>query len=508
MTVSSAGAIKELVGLRLVIGVQGTAVDKEMAAHFKALGARGLILYRRNFQSPAQVRKLVGDLEEAVGRRLLVTVDHEGGRVVMFREGFTIFPDNLAFGKVGKDEYVRRQGAIEAAELRWVGVDVNLAPDLDVLTERYGPSLNRSYSKDPERVARLGAARIQAMQAGGVSATAKHFPGKGHASVDAHLTLPTIDSTLEEMEAWHLKPFHAAVRAGVDCVMTSHPLYRRIDPDGPATFSKIIVGHLRGAMGFRGVVVTDDLEMGAVKEVAKVEEASVRAAAAGHDLFLVCHTYEAEGRAQAALQKAYEDGTLDRKELERAAGRIETLLARRKDRFGPEPRTAEEGAELARRVARESVTVLREGTLPVPVPREVLEETGLVVLFPRFSDIAPRIVIEDALTREREFLETWFAARGLKVEVRLVGPEPKPAEADAVVTGLEGRTVLVFPYDTHFYPLWKKVLEDAQARAKHSLVVPLRNPYDMERVKDRATAVTAWGFRRVQLEAVLEKLFD
>lgn len=508
MSVSSSGAIRELVGLRVVFGVQGTALTPEMAAQFKESGARGLILYRRNYEDPAQARKLVGDLEGAAGRRLLVCVDHEGGRVVMFRNGFTIFPDNLSFGTVGKDAYVRRQGEIEAAELRSVGVDVNFAPDLDILAERYGPSLNRSYAKDPDRVARLGAARIRALQSGGISATAKHFPGKGHATQDAHLKLPFIDSTLQEMQAWHLKPFLAALGAGVDCVMTSHPCYRRIDPDIPATFSRRIVHDLlRWELGFKGVIVTDDLEMGAVKEVAAIDEAVVRAAQAGHDLFLVCHTWEAQRKAIGALQRAYEDGTLDRKELEAGALRVEALMARRRDRFGPQPNTAVEGETLARDVARGSVRVLCEGTLPIPIPKDVQTELKFAVVFPRFSEIAAKIVIEEPLLEEERYVKERFAATGLTPEVLVAGIEPSEDDIRKIESGVtDKRTAVVFCYDAHFYPGWKRILEAVQARARHTIIVPLRDPYDQEYVGKRAGALTAWGFRLSQLEAVFERL--
>jgi beta-N-acetylhexosaminidase len=508
MTVSSSSAIRELVGLRLVFGVHGTDAGPEMIEHFRTTGARGLILYRRNFESPEQLRRLISSLEEAVGRRLLVCVDHEGGRVVMFREGFTIFPDSLCFGTLGREDYVRRQGEIEAAELRSVGVDVNLAPVLDVLVERYGPSLNRSYSKDPDRVARLGRARIQALQSGGISATAKHFPGKGHATQDAHFRLPYIDSTLDEMRDWHLRPFVAAVRAGVDLVMTSHPCYRRIDPEIPATFSRRIVHDLlRGELGFKGVIATDDLEMGAVKEVAPIEEAMVRASAAGNDLLLVCHTYEAERRAQASLLKAYEEGTLDRRELEESAARVEALMAKRPERFGPARRISEEGQALAWKVARESVTVLQERELPFPIPADLLPELKLTIVFPRLSELASKLVIEEPFLREEEYLRSWFAGLGLVPEIRLVGIDPTEQELAEVEKGLGDRTAIVFCYDAHFYPAWRRLVETVQEKARHAVVVPLRDPYDAEFVVPRASAVTAFGFRWSQIEAVLERVF-
>jgi beta-N-acetylhexosaminidase len=169
--------LAELVGERLVIGIPGTRITPEIVRHFKELHAGGLILYRINFESPAQIKQLIADLEEALGRKLLVTADHEGGRVIMFRDGITVFPDNLALGVTGKVAWARRQGEIEAKELRRLGLDVNLGPVLDVLTEAYSPNIGiRAYGQDWRLVAAMGGARIAAMQQGGLSACAKHFP--------------------------------------------------------------------------------------------------------------------------------------------------------------------------------------------------------------------------------------------------------------------------------------------------------------------------------------------
>ena len=125
--------LEGLVGSKLVIGFPGTKLTPEIIQHFKATHAGGVIFYRINFESPQQLRKLITDLENALGRKLLVTVDQEGGRVTMYRDGVTIFPDNLAFGRVGKVEYAKQAGAIVAKELRALGTDVNFAPVVDVL---------------------------------------------------------------------------------------------------------------------------------------------------------------------------------------------------------------------------------------------------------------------------------------------------------------------------------------------------------------------------------------
>src|SRR5438132_682512 len=291
-----------------MIGLPGATLDDGDIRLFRDTRAAGLILYRRNFESPTQLLDLLGRLEGALGRRLLVATDHEGGRIVMLGRGVTIFPDNLAVGTAGEETFAYKQGLLEARELRRLGVDLNLGPCLDVLTDRYSPNIGiRSYGKDPKLVARYGVARLRGMTKGGLSACPKHFPGKGHSPLDAHLKLPTITSDWDEMHAVHLVPFFEAIAAGVECVMTSHPVYPRLDPSGvPATFSRRIVDeYLRGEVGFRGVIVSDDLEMGAVAETCPIGEATVRTAEAGHDLLLVCHTEPAQRAAATALVEAY-----------------------------------------------------------------------------------------------------------------------------------------------------------------------------------------------------------
>src|SRR5262245_13952512 len=271
---------RELVGERLMIGLPGPRLRDEDVQVFRDTRAGALILYRRNFESPEQLRALLTGLEEALGRQLLIATDHEGGRIVMLGKGTTIFPDNLAVGTSGEEAFAARQGLFEARELRRLGVDLNLGPVLDVLTDAYSPNIGiRSYGKDPAVVSRYGVARIRGMQRGGLAACPKHFPGKGHSPLDAHLRLPRIDSSWEEMEAIHLPPFRDAIAAGVPCVMTSHPVYPKLDPaEVPATFSRVIVAdYLRGQLGFPGVIVSDDLEMGAVAESCPIDEAAVRA---------------------------------------------------------------------------------------------------------------------------------------------------------------------------------------------------------------------------------------
>ena len=490
-----------------MVGLRGPTLTEADIRLFQDTRAGGLILYRRNFESPTQLLDLIGRLESALGRRLLVATDHEAGRVIMLGRGTTIFPDNLAVGMAGAEAFAHRQGLIEARELRRLGVDLNLGPCLDVLTDRYSPNIGiRSYGKDPAIVARYGAARIAGMMRGGLSACAKHFPGKGHSPLDAHLRLPTIDSAWDEMHARHLPPFLVAIERGIEAIMTSHPTYPKLDPTAvPATFSRLIVhDYLRGEVGFRGVIVSDDLEMGAVSEMCAIGEATVRAAGAGHDLLLVCHTEAAQRAAAAALVDAYRSGTLPRRELEPAATRIRHLRERRTARAEGGAAVPEiDGDALAMAIATRAVTVVSPGR---PDFRRALNGR-VAVVFPRFSELAGRITIEEALCDERAWLEGALAPVGIRPEVSLVGIEPGEAEiAAAGPVSASADATILFLFDAHLYPSNRALLDALQARARRLAVVLLRDPYDAALLARETLGVTAYGFRRCQLEACIARL--
>jgi beta-N-acetylhexosaminidase len=500
--------LEALVGRRLMFGLPGPDLSEADVRLFRDTQAAGIMLYRRNFETPERLARLLAGLEDALGRRLLVATDHEGGRIIMLGRQVTIFPDNLAAGTAGEVNFVHRQGLFEGRELRRLGVDVNFSPVLDVLTDRYSPNIGiRSYGKDPALVARFGAARIRGLQAAGVSACAKHFPGKGHAPLDAHLALPTIASEWTEMHATHLPPFLAAIEAGVDCIMTSHPLYPRLDPAPrtPATFSRLIVEEfLRGETGYRGVIVSDDLEMGAIGEICPVGAATVRAAAAGHDLLLVCHTAARQLQAHAALLEAYRSRALPLRDLERSVARLDALEARRSARFdGGAPRPERDGEPLAMALATRAVTQV---TPPSDAFSRALNGR-VIAIFPRLSSLADRITIEDAMLDERSFVARALRPHGVDADVEVVDVEPGEAEiSHAVETARGAAAVILFLYDAHLYPSNRALLDALQKAGSLLGVILMRDPWDAEFLAPGAVAVTAYGWRRCQLDAALARL--
>ncbi|HEX7126236.1 MAG TPA: glycoside hydrolase family 3 N-terminal domain-containing protein, partial [Thermodesulfobacteriota bacterium] len=207
---------------------------------------------------------------------------------------------------------------------------VDFAPVLDVLTNPANPVIaRRSFGRDPEAVVRLGLAFARGLEAGGVAACAKHFPGHGDTAEDRHHALPVVSHDRARLEAVEIAPFAAAVAAGVPMVLTAHVVYPALDPDRPATLSPAIVeGILRRRLGFDGVVATDDLEMAAIADRFGWEEAVVMAVEAGCDLLLVCHDAERQRRAVDAVRAAMASGRVSAARVEASLARIARLASR------------------------------------------------------------------------------------------------------------------------------------------------------------------------------------
>lgn len=311
-----------------IVGFDGPTVTPD-ARRLIDSGVGGVILFARNVASPEAISDLCRELKEHAGSRPLLTcIDQEGGRVARLRDGFTSVPSMRTLGQTGDASLAHRVGQFLAAELRAVNVDMDFAPVLDVDTNPANPVIaDQSLGRSPEIVSTLGVALIEGLQAGGVAACAKHFPGHGDTSQDSHLDLPRLPHDMARLESVELVPFAAAVRAGVASVMTAHVLFDALDAEYPATMSKpVLDGILRQRMGFNGVVVSDCLQMNAIAEHYGVGEAVVRGVNAGVDLFLVCHHAAVQDAAIDALSRAVLDGRVSETQIRRANERIDAMF--------------------------------------------------------------------------------------------------------------------------------------------------------------------------------------
>lgn len=481
-----------------MFGFYGRKPSKETISLLKKTGACGVLLLGRNIETPAQTRALVEEFQQRLGRLLIIAVDHEGGWVLRFKSGVTAFPGNAALGRAGDADLAYAVGTWMARELSAAGITLNLAPVLDVVGA-YNPGIGiRSFGADPQRTAALGSALIKGLQEHGVSACAKHFPGKGAAVVDAHVELPTINLKPAEFRRAHLAPFAAAVAAGVDCVMSSHVRFPALDRL-PATFSPLITKNiLRGELGFEGAVISDDLCMGAITRRWPIQIASLKALQAGHDILLIAHDLSAQRESVDLLEAQAQEGLIDPETLSRSRERISRLLNTPRKTASPDLVKA---AALSRRIARRAVEVLSSSGAPLPLR----PGSPCLLLFPNFSEVRELFTFEDGPrgpeSLMRRLAARWGPAAVRRAPVLTLDLGSLPAAID------KAGPVVFFCFEARRFPGQKALLKMLATRAKRRTVICLiRDPWDIELIPDGMTVLDAKGFRNSSLAAAWDSV--
>ena len=320
--------LTQRIGQLCMIGFEGPEVTPDLRAWIKEYRPGGVILFSRNLVDAEQIAHLTNELQDIAGDvPLLIAIDQEGGRVSRLPRGFTIFPPAGIVASSGSTELAYQAAAVTAKELRAVGINMNMAPVLDVHTNPVNPIIgDRAFSTDPEQVGLMGAATIAGLHDHLVLACGKHFPGHGDTSKDSHLELPVVTVSRERLDAVELQPFRYAIQHGLQAMMTAHVHYPSLDPGNPATLSHTILSELlRQDMGFQGLIFSDDLEMRAILNHSSVGDAAVRSMQAGVDILLICKTRELETQAIEAVRQAVDSGDITLKSIEARQARLQRV---------------------------------------------------------------------------------------------------------------------------------------------------------------------------------------
>ena len=331
--------LRRQAGRFVIAGFTGHSAPDDLRRLIAEFDLAGVIYFARNIVEPAQVRELSREVS-GLSREwpLWISVDQEGGRVARLRAPFTIWPPAMLLGRSGDEALTERFARAMAAELRAVGINLDYAPVLDVHTNPANPVIgDRALASDPELAARLGAAVVRGLQASGVAACGKHFPGHGDTSVDSHEALPVVEHDLRRLEAIEFIPFRRAIAEGVAAVMTAHVMMPAVDAAHVASFSpRVVTGLLKESLGFSGVVISDDLGMKAVAADTALPDATVAAIQAGCDLVLLCNsTMDEQWLAIEELIRAIERGDIRPTRVDDAFARQRAI----KERIVPAPAT-------------------------------------------------------------------------------------------------------------------------------------------------------------------------
>jgi beta-N-acetylhexosaminidase len=463
-----------------------------------------------NVGSVNQMTALTAALQEASGTDLplLIAADHEGGQLLGAGPATTPFPGNMALGAADDTELTEAVGRAMGQELRALGITVDYAPVCDLATHPDNPSLGiRAFGDDPARVGELAAAMVRGLQAEGVAAAAKHFPGKGDAVVDPHYELPVLDHDQERLEEVELVPFRAAVEAGARLVMVGHyalPAFTW-SHDLPSSLStEVVDGLLRKSVGFDGVVITDALNMLALTQGSGMVVDVIAALGAGVDLLLCADGEEQQEVLRSGLDLARRRRLIDPGGLERSADRVHALrkwLAGFGRPVGEVVGSAEHHV-LANEVARRAITLVRDRERLLPL-RPAADDTILAVM-PRLIDLTPA----DTSSTVPPLLAASLAEHHPRVIEMVTTHSPLPTEVTAArQKAEEAALVVVGTVSAHVDRAQVQLVEALLDTGTPTVTVALRTPWDLGSYPAAGTHLCTYGIQPPAMRALAAALF-
>ncbi|MDE0957816.1 MAG: hypothetical protein OSB12_04200 [Planctomycetota bacterium] len=487
-----------MIGRRLWIGIPDPEISPETSRHLEQIDPGGVILFGRNVTSRAKLADLVTELRELLGSHLRICIDQEGGRVVRIPEGITIFPGNLSLGAAACSdrsralELARLQGQISGQELHQIGIDVNLAPCVDLIEHSESRGIgSRSFGSDAALALALATEIGKGHRQYGVHDCWKHYPGIGSVQVDPHHGLPRLESQGSET---HLLPFAGASAAGASMVMTTHVVAERFDPIDPVTTSAAAVSYLREDLAYRGVVITDCLEMGGVAGF-DFEQVIRGAAIAGHDALLVSHTPARQVEALQVLERLIDTEQESQEQHLQSLTRLESL-----SRIAVEhpPLATLHGESVALEIARCGTTLLAG-----PAATLSRSTKGLLVL-PQLHTTSP---VEDPLQGVELNLLVEELADG--VETLSIDAHPSRQQIKRVLSTARAgaETILVLKGFRHSSAA-RALVEAVAAQQDRLIIVLLEDPRDLLAIPagEGISVITAHGCRPVHQQAIADAL--
>ena len=504
--------LEQAVGQKLMMSFVGVEPSPEILATLQRQQIGGVTLFRAlNIAEPAQVRRLTGALQHAAAQSgqppLLIAVDQEGGQLMAVDGGTTCFPGNLALGATGAPDLAYQAGYALGRELAAMGINVNYAPCCDVNSNPRNPVIGtRSFGEDPAQVMLFSAAMVQGMQAAGVAATAKHFPGHGDTASDSHHGVVVVPHDRERIRQVEFPPFAAAIAAGVRLVMTAHIALPAFEEDMalPATLSPTLLrGLLRGELGFAGVIISDALEMAAIAQGSGLVIDALASAVAGVDLLLL--------NADAALQQSVYAGLLQaaqRRLLAPAAvlDSARRVLALKRWVAGmPQPPLEVVGSAehraLADAIAARAVTLVRDDARLLPL--QLAPGARMAVIVPRPVDLTPADTSSYVTCSLAQELRVYHPA----VDEYVVAADPTPAEIDGLRQRIDDYALVVVGTINASEQRGQAALVDALLASGVPVVaVALRMPYDLAAYPSAPTYVCTYTILPPAITALAQAL--
>ena len=506
-------SLEQAVGQKLLLAFEGK--QRPSGGILQAMRQSmptGVTLFRAlNVDSPAQVRGLTGTLQAAAGAaglpRLLIAVDQEGGQLMAIGGG-TPFPGNMALGATGSRELAHRTGLALGFELAAMGINVNYAPVCDVNVNPTNPGVGtRSFGEDPKVVAKMSAAMVEGLHAAGVAATAKHFPGLGDAATDPHYGTPILVHDRDRLQRVELPPFEAAIRAGARLVMTAHVALPALNNglDIPATLSESILKELlRGELGFEGLIVSDAMDMKAIRQGPGLAIDAIAAVKAGVDLLLLIGDAEEQQMIFEAILQAIRRGLLSTEEVFASAQKVLELKKWVAVQSQPdlEVVNCQEHRALADEIAARAVTLVRDSAGLLPL--RLAADAKVSVVIPEPRDLTPA----DTSSYEVPCLAEAMRKYHSGVDEFMVPINPVDADVSALREKASGYDLIVVgTINADMHP-GQAALVNALLGAETPVVVAaLRTPYDLMAFPSAPTYICTYSILEPSVRALAAALW-
>jgi beta-N-acetylhexosaminidase len=503
-------SLEEKIGQMLAVGFDGLEAPDYILKWLAEGRVGAIILFARNIQSPEQVVRLTHSLHAAARYPLLICIDQEGGTVARLRaaDGFTESPGAMALGAADNEELAEHVSAALGREMRAVGINWNLAPAIDVTHDIRNPTMGtRSLGTNPERVSALAAAQVRGFQKAGVMATGKHFPGLGNTPIDTHVALAIIPGSVDYLWDHDLVPFRAVIENGIDSIMINHVQFEALDAQYPSTLSHAIVTKLlRQDLGFDGLVVTDCLEMNAIADHHAPGRSALLAALAGNDVILVSHTRSTQNDSYMGMIMAAQSGELPLDRIDDAVRHIDIM--KEKYALAAESITTDNTrmvvrsavhASLMLDAARRAIVLVKNDSSLFPL------DPGLrygVVEMAGFNDTVavekgdPTLFIS-RLAAVRPDIITSTIMFGEKESRRINSAKHIAQDCDVLI---------LVTRNAHMNPYQVEIGMACIERAKQTILVCARNPFDADVFQNADVILCTCGDSTPSLDAAVDVL--
>ncbi len=510
-------SLEAKIGQLLMFGFSGTAVTSFIEQQITKNNLGGVILFSRNIKSLEQLAGLNYKLQELAGRSpsgsgLFISADQEGGTIARLTKGVAVAPSAMALGATDSEAITEKVCQTSGLELRAAGINMNLAPVVDVNSNPKNPVIGvRSFGENPERVAKLGAAAIRGYQKH-LIAVAKHFPGHGDTDSDSHHVLPIISHDRTRLEEVELVPFKEAIASDVAAIMTSHVAFPAIEPTRnlPATLSyQVLTKLLRETLGFEGLIMTDCLEMLAIKNTFGTVEAAVMTIEAGADLVILSHSEDLQRQAFDALVRAVRTGRISEERIDQSLARVREAKARFNilqnvpTALDLSSIGSSNHVQVMREAIRHSITIVQDhqGNLPLG------DERVLVVEIAGSANTQAEDVLVDLGTLAAALKHNGFVNMGqIAVSMGASMEEHQRVLAEAASEAGAYNKVIVATADAHRSIGQARLVQDLIKSHKKVIAVGTRTAYELQAFPDIPTYIAAFGNRPLVWDEVAQVL--